>query len=175
MPNVSLPDVAAGAGGAGSISMQLGSNLSSGTSGLAPALLEWIETKNKKAALKLEKLDTDLKNYKSNSIKESIRRGHDDLGDHFLDCGDLSNALKCYSRARDYCTSGKHVVSMCVNVIKVSVYLQNWSHVISYVNKALATPDLSEQTSSKMTDHLSLFTRLRCAGGLADLMTRKYS
>lgn len=39
----------------------------------------WIETKNKKAALKLEKLDNDLKNYKTNSIKESIRRGHDDL------------------------------------------------------------------------------------------------
>jgi hypothetical protein len=67
----------------------------------------------------LEKLDTDLKNYKSNSIKESIRRGHDDLGDHYLDCGDLANALKCYSKARDYCTSGKHVVQMCLNVIKV--------------------------------------------------------
>lgn len=80
----------------------------------------WIETRNKKAALKLEKLDTDLKNYKSNSIKESIRRGHDDLGDHYLDCGDLNNALKCYSRARDYCTSGKHIVNMCINVIKVS-------------------------------------------------------
>lgn len=80
----------------------------------------WIESKNKKAALKLEKLDTDLKNYKSNSIKESIRRGNDDLGDHHLDCGDLSNALRCYSRARDYCTSGKHVVNMCLNVIKVS-------------------------------------------------------
>ena len=94
MPQISLPDVAAGAGGAGSISMQLGSNASSGTGGLSPTLLEWIETRSKKAALKLEKLDTDLKNYKSNSIKESIRRGHDDLGDHFLDCGDLSNALK---------------------------------------------------------------------------------
>jgi COP9 signalosome complex subunit 1 len=57
-------------------------------------------------------------------FQESIRRGHDDLGDHFLDCGDLANALKCYSRARDYCTSGRHVVNMCVNVIKVSVYLQ---------------------------------------------------
>lgn len=55
-----------------------------------------------------------------NSIKESIRRGHDDLGDHYLDCGDLSNALKCYSRARDYCTSFKHIINMCLNVIKVS-------------------------------------------------------
>ena len=48
-----------------------------------------------------------------------FRRGHDDLGDHYLDQGDLSNALKCYSRARDYCTSAKHVVNMCLNVIKV--------------------------------------------------------
>lgn len=156
----------------------------------------WAESTRKKALLKLEKLDTDLKNYKGNSIKESIRsdgaiqsvpnfplgqekkqqncfqkflimksffffyllktlnccsysivkngpmlslgkkealllfillpplpslsrRGHDDLGDHYLDCGDLSNALKCYSRARDYCTSAKHVINMCLNVIKV--------------------------------------------------------
>lgn len=34
---------------------------------------QWVESTGKKAALKLEKLDTDLKNYKSNSIKESIR------------------------------------------------------------------------------------------------------
>ena len=34
---------------------------------------QWVEVTSKKAALKLEKLDTDLKNYKSNSIKESIR------------------------------------------------------------------------------------------------------
>ena len=81
--------------------------------------MAWAEGKMKKAALKLEKLDTDLKNYKANSIKESIRRGHDDLGDHYLDYGDLSNALKCYSRARDYCTSSKHVIHMCLNVIKV--------------------------------------------------------
>lgn len=88
----------------------------------------WIESRNKKGAMKLEKLDTDLKNYRSNSIKESIRRGNDDLGDHHLDCGDLSNALKCYSRARDYCTSGKHVVNMCLNVIKVSITsIQCWN------------------------------------------------
>lgn len=132
----------------------------------------WIETRSKKAALKLEKLDNDLKNYKSNSIKESIRRGHDDLGDHYLDCGDLSNALKCYSRARDYCTSGKHVVNMCLNVIKVSVYLQNWSHVLSYVSKAEGTPDINE--SQNKESNLFIFTKLTCAAGLAELATRKY-
>lgn len=132
----------------------------------------WMESRSKTAALKLEKLDNDLKNYKSNSIKESIRRGHDDLGDHYLDCGDLSNALKCYSRARDYCTSGKHIVNMCMNVIKVSVYLQNWSHVLSYVSKAESTPDFCE-LQIKDTNQLIL-TKLKCASGLAELAMKKY-
>lgn len=132
----------------------------------------WMETRSKKAALKLEKLDNDLKNYKSNSIKESIRRGHDDLGDHYLDCGDLTNALKCYSRARDYCTSGKHVVNMCMNVIKVSIYLQNWSHVTSYVSKAEGTPEFSELQSKDANQHI--ITKLKCAAGLAELATKKY-
>ncbi|PNF31628.1 COP9 signalosome complex subunit 1 [Cryptotermes secundus] len=161
-----LPDVAGGGGSGSSSGVQ-------STSQDIPTLdLLWVESKSKKAALKLEKLDTDLKNYKSNSIKESIRRGHDDLGDHYLDCGDLSNALKCYSRARDYCTSGKHVVNMCLNVIKVSVYLQNWSHVLSYVSKAEATPDFSEVHGKDSNQTIQ--TRLKCAAGLAELATKKY-
>lgn len=132
----------------------------------------WVESKTKKAAIKLEKLDTDLKNYKTNSIKESIRRGHDDLGDHYLDCGDLTSALKSYSRARDYCTSGKHIIMMCLNVVKVSVYLQNWAHVLNYVSKAIGTPDFNEVPGKDSNQ--SILTRLKCAAGLAELATKKY-
>ncbi|ESO04695.1 hypothetical protein HELRODRAFT_111705 [Helobdella robusta] len=131
----------------------------------------WLESTNKKAAMKLEKLDIDLKNYKSNSIKESIRRGHDDLGDHYLECGDLCNALKCYSRARDYCTSSKNIVYMCFNVIKVSIYLQNWSHVTSYVNKAESTPyfcEISKESNQQVV------TKLKVSAGLADLVLGRY-
>uniref|UniRef100_A0A8D0VD68 G protein pathway suppressor 1 n=1 Tax=Sus scrofa TaxID=9823 RepID=A0A8D0VD68_PIG len=118
-------------------------------SGVEPPPLDtaWVEATRKKALLKLEKLDTDLKNYKGNSIKESIRRGHDDLGDHYLDCGDLSNALKCYSRARDYCTSAKHVINMCLNVIK---------------------------RGERDTQTQAILTKLKCAAGLAELAARKY-
>lgn len=132
----------------------------------------WVETKTKKAAIKLEKLDTDLKNYKTNSIKESIRRGHDDLGDHYLDCGDLSSALKCFSRARDYCTSGKHIIMMCLNVVKVSVYLQNWAHVLNFVTKAESTPDFNDAHGKDSNQ--PVLTRLKCAAGLAELATKKY-
>ncbi|CAG7725017.1 unnamed protein product [Allacma fusca] len=144
--------------------------------------LQWIEQKSKKASLKLEKLDGDLKNYKSNSIKESIRRGHDDLAEHYLDAGDLTNALKCFSRARDYCTSAKHVINMCLNVIKVSIYLQNWTHVLNFVAKAENTPDAMEVgktgsgsgAASAKESGVYIATKLRCAAGLAELAGKKY-
>ncbi|KAA0203121.1 hypothetical protein HAZT_HAZT008907, partial [Hyalella azteca] len=113
-----LPDVAAGGGEAGASG---GVSSARSTQSIPGPDLQWIEAKTKKASMKLEKLDADLKSSKVNSIKESIRRGHDELGDHYLDCGELSNALKCYSRARDYCTSHVHILTMCLNVIKVVI------------------------------------------------------
>jgi COP9 signalosome complex subunit 1 len=86
---------------------------------LPPFDSHWIEITNKKASLKLEKLDQDLKSAKSLSIKDCIRRGQEDLADQFLESGDLTNALKCYSRSRDYCSSNKHIANLCLNVIKV--------------------------------------------------------
>lgn len=132
----------------------------------------WIDQTTKHASTLLEKLDIDLKNYKNNSIKESIRRGLDDLGSHYLNMGDLNNALKYYSRARDYCTSPKHIVNMCLNVIKVCVYSNNWSHVLTYVNKADATGDFNEKDRDSYTQ--VVFAKLRCVAGLANLSMGKY-
>nr|XP_026689416.1 COP9 signalosome complex subunit 1 [Ciona intestinalis] len=132
----------------------------------------WVEQTSKHASTLLEKLDIDLKNCKSNSIKESIRRGFDDLGSHYLNMGDLSNALKCYSRARDYCTCPKHIVNMCLNVIKVCVYLGNWSHVLTFVNKAEAIGDFNEKERDQQSQ--AIFTKLKCAAGLAQFATGKF-
>lgn len=32
----------------------------------------------------------------------------------------------------------------CLLICQVSVYLQNWSHVLSYVSKAESTPEIAE-------------------------------
>jgi COP9 signalosome complex subunit 1 len=133
---------------------------------IEPLDQQWVEHKAKRAAVILEKLDTELKNYKSNSIKESIRRGHDGLGDHYLDMGDLNNALKCYVRSRDYCINSKQVLNMCLNAIKVSVYLRNWPFVITYVSKAEHNPEYQ--------NNRSVITKLSCAAGLANLAASKY-
>ena len=54
----------------------------------------------------------------------------------------LQNAFKCSVRSRDYCTTSKHIITMCLNVIKVAVELSNPLHVSNYVSKAESTPDL---------------------------------
>lgn len=132
--------------------------------------ISWMDQTSRHAETLLEKLDTDLKNFKSNAIKESIRRGFDDLGSHYLNMGDLNSALKFYSRVRDYCSSPKNIVNMCVNVIKVCVYLGNWQHVLSYVSKAESSGIVGEK------DHytLQLQTKLKCVAGLANLAMGKY-
>ena len=54
-------------------------------------MLESMSSLSLSPVLQLERLDADLKNYRHNSIKESIRRGYDALGDHHMDCGDLKS------------------------------------------------------------------------------------
>ncbi|CAG8434588.1 10915_t:CDS:2 [Funneliformis caledonium] len=124
----------------------------------------WVDSTQKRAKSLLERLEVELKNYKNNLIKESIRMGHNDLGDHYYNCGNLTNALKCYSRTRDYCTTAKHVIEMCLNVIKVSIELGNFSHVHSYVIKAESTPDIQPVVQAK----------LKVAAALAHLDNNKY-
>jgi len=120
---------------------------------------------DKKAAQTQERLELELNGYKTNLIKESIRMGHNDLGDFHYHRGDLNAALKCYVRTRDYCTTSKHIIQMCMNVIKVSIEMGNYAHVVNYVAKAEQTPDLTDKVT---------VAKLKVCAGLAFLANRKY-
>jgi COP9 signalosome complex subunit 1 len=131
--------------------------------------VEFVQTTNKKAGIRLERLDADLKSYRSNSLKESIRRGYNEIGDHYVDTGDLRSALKMFARARDYCTSSKHLVEMCRNVIKVNIHLSNWHQVYSYFAKAESAMD-----REKPEEKMAVMTRFNCAAGLTQMMLGEY-
>jgi len=84
------------------------------------------------------------------------------------------NALKMYSRARDYCTSAKHIVILCLNIIrvsftftfilltlfcfvwKVSIYLGNWQQVLNYYSKAEANPDSASEVGLDINLHAAI-------------------
>eukprot|EP00285_Hemiselmis_virescens_P002783 CAMPEP_0173414750 /NCGR_PEP_ID=MMETSP1356-20130122/84490_1 /TAXON_ID=77927 ORGANISM="Hemiselmis virescens, Strain PCC157" /NCGR_SAMPLE_ID=MMETSP1356 /ASSEMBLY_ACC=CAM_ASM_000847 /LENGTH=480 /DNA_ID=CAMNT_0014376953 /DNA_START=96 /DNA_END=1538 /DNA_ORIENTATION=- len=126
----------------------------------------WIDRVQESNDKTLEKLELDLCQHKLNSIKEKVRMGHNDLGHHHYNVGNLNEALKCYVRTRDYGTTTKHQTDMCLNIIKVGIEMNNYSHVVNYINKA-------EQASTEKLEG-PVVGKLRAASGLAHLDSAKY-
>ena len=71
----------------------------------------------------------------------------------------MQNSFKSYVRSRDYCTTGKHVIQMCLNVIKVSIELGNFVHVNNYISKAEQTPESQSQWVAKFAHKLAMPTQ----------------
>lgn len=129
--------------------------------------ITWIDNKTKQAALRYERLDSDLKNFRTNSMKENIRRGQDDLGDHYLDCGEIENALNAYSKSRDFILTQRSQVNQCLNMIRASLLLKHWTTVSNNVIRA-------ESNNTDNTVNQAVTTKLHCAAGLFELNSRKY-
>jgi COP9 signalosome complex subunit 1 len=55
----------------------------------------------------------------------------------------LQNAFKAYVRARDYCTTSRHILTLCLSVIRTAIEMGNFVHVTNYVSKAETTPDVA--------------------------------
>ncbi|KAF9136299.1 COP9 signalosome complex subunit 1 [Mortierella sp. 14UC] len=127
----------------------------------------WADGQMLKAKQQTDLLEGELKNYKRNSIKESIRMGNIELGNHYYACGDLTSAHRSYSRTRDYCTTSKHIIELCMNVIKASIELGNFPHVLTYVVKAESTPEVAQDKDLTKA-------KLKAASGLANLDLSKY-
>ncbi|RDX76280.1 COP9 signalosome complex subunit 1 [Mucuna pruriens] len=125
----------------------------------------WCDAVDRRAEQKKEKLENELNAYRTNLIKESIRMGYNDFGDFYYSHGQLGDAFKSYVRTRDYCTTSKHIIHMCMSAILVSIEMGQFPHVTSYVSKAEQAPESLDSVS---------ISRLRCAAGLANLEAKKY-
>ena len=93
--------------------------------------------------------------------------GHMDLAEHYYKCGDYENALKCYTRIRDYCTSPKHVLDQCLDAINVGFQMGSPSTVQAWVAKAQNAPD--------GPDKIAINSKLKASAALYSLVTAKYS
>ncbi|KPI45039.1 COP9 signalosome complex subunit 1 [Cyphellophora attinorum] len=101
----------------------------------------WAVDVEKKNAKETQRLENELKGYKNNLIKESIRvgkMGNEDLGIHYQDLGDLINASKAFGRMRDFCTTPAHISQTAFHIIDVAVEQRNWMAVQSQVVKIQA-------------------------------------
>ncbi|KAL8774676.1 MAG: hypothetical protein Q9209_000615 [Squamulea sp. 1 TL-2023] len=129
--------------------------------------LAWMDRTNKQVKAESDRLEAELKGYKNNLIKESIRMGYDDLGQHYHRIGDLVNSVKAYSKMRDYCTTASHVVIMTSRLINVSIGQGNWLAVQANVQKL-------RQPGPLFTEAQPLTAKLSAAMGLALLASGNF-
>ncbi|KAK4047554.1 hypothetical protein OIV83_005341 [Microbotryomycetes sp. JL201] len=155
----------------------------------------WLDRTRKEYEQTTARLETELKGYTTNLIKESIRMAHRDLARHQYKSGDLHGAIRSYSKSREYCTTSQHVLEMCLGV---ALELPNYSFVRTYVVKAESALEAMHQPNqnkprqqqvnlpgmvapaadpvevAKDKERKSLTERLTVAGAVAMLGQRAY-
>jgi len=127
----------------------------------------WMETTQKQNEAETTRLEAELKGYKNNLIKESIRMGNEDLGKHYQAIGDLPRAFEAYSRMRQDVALAKHVVDVSRHLIEVSVEQKNWMAVSSNVQKIKG--NMSNTEEDKLIQPY-----LSAAEGLAHIDNKDY-
>lgn len=142
---------------------------SSSFSQLVPFDAFWVEDNTMEAALLRQELNGELNFKKSNSGTTHVRRILEEIGDYHVNCGNLQLAIKFYARTRPYCTSSENVINMFCKLIRVSIYMANWWHVLSYIEEA------KQYASgfSNLAKHVP--HRLSCAAGLANIGLKNYN
>ncbi|KAI3909345.1 hypothetical protein MKW92_045743 [Papaver armeniacum] len=125
----------------------------------------WVDTVDRKAEVRKEKLESELNAYRTNLIKESTRMGYNDFGDFYYSHGHLGDAFKNYARTSDYCTTSKHMLQMCLNAILVSIEMGQFQLAASYASMAEETPEAKDPV---------VLAKLRCVAGLAHLENKLY-
>ncbi|KAJ5780810.1 26S proteasome regulatory subunit Rpn7 [Penicillium paradoxum] len=114
----------------------------------------WVQETQRYVSSQTERLEDELRGYKNNLIKESIRMAHEDLGNLHYETGDLAAASKAYSRMRDYCTTPNHITSMLFKMVNVSIERDDWISVLANVHRlrnSQSKPDDAAKNQAKIT------------------------
>ncbi|RKF74592.1 COP9 signalosome complex subunit 1 [Golovinomyces cichoracearum] len=127
----------------------------------------WIMRTEESNQSETYRLEAELKQYKNNLIKESIRMGNEDLGKHYQAMGELSKAFDAFSRMRQEASIPKHVIDVCRRLIEVSIEQRNWIVATTNVQKI-------RQVVTSSDEDKGLQPFLCAIEGLASLDTGKY-
>ncbi|KAK1768481.1 26S proteasome subunit RPN7-domain-containing protein [Phialemonium atrogriseum] len=96
---------------------------------------QWIDHTEMSNRADTHRLEAELKGYKNNLIKESIRMGNEDLGKHYESIGDLNKAMDAYTRMRPDISTPKHIVDVGKHLVRVSLQRREWAMAAINVNK----------------------------------------
>ncbi|KAF5023347.1 hypothetical protein F66182_4585 [Fusarium sp. NRRL 66182] len=95
----------------------------------------WIDRVERENKTETSRLESQLKQYRHNLIKESIRMGNEDLGLHFEKTGQLDAAAEAYNRMRQDVTTTKHIIDCGMHLVNVYLSRRDWTMVINSLGK----------------------------------------
>jgi len=95
----------------------------------------WLEHTEENNRDETHRLVQELKGYKNNLVKESIRMGHEDLGKHLESIGDLNGAAEAYSKMRPDISTTKQIIDVGKHLVRVSLQRREWGMVSAHLSK----------------------------------------
>lgn len=125
----------------------------------------WVDRTSRDNRAVTHQLESQLKGYKNNLIKESIRMGNEDLGRHFESIGDLASASEAYSRMRPDVSTSKHIVDVGKHLVNISVQRRDWPMVLGSLTKI---------TGIQSDDDKSIQPYVKIVQGIALMAMEKY-
>ncbi|KAK4043972.1 26S proteasome subunit RPN7-domain-containing protein [Parachaetomium inaequale] len=126
----------------------------------------WLEAQETANKVETNRLLAELKGYKNNLIKESIRMGNEDLGKHLESIGDLNAAAETYSKMRPDVSTPKQFLDVGKHLVRVSIQRREWGMVSAHLSKMGGAQHAEEEKAVQ--------PYLKIAHGIALLGQEKY-
>ncbi|KAF4449847.1 cop9 signalosome complex subunit 1 [Fusarium austroafricanum] len=105
----------------------------------------WIDRVERENKAETSRLESQLKQYRHNLIKESIRMGNEDLGQHFEKTGYLEAAADAYNRMRQDVTTTKHIIDCGIHLVNVYIARRDWTMVLNNLGKIIGVQSGEEE------------------------------
>ena len=110
---------------------------------------------------------------------------YDEIGRHYHETGDLSEAAKAFSKERDYCQNTANLSVMQFRLVHVYIDQQNWLSVESALSKLrgyhkagdadkAATPSTAAAAAAPVTEAEKMGAKLAATHGLAQMASQNY-
>ncbi|CEM30080.1 unnamed protein product [Vitrella brassicaformis CCMP3155] len=125
---------------------------------------DWVNATTRNNAQQQQVFEQDLHQAKVTQIKDSIRLALMASATFYFRRGNYEEALKHYSKSREYTVEAPNVLEMCFASIETVVMLSRYTDIISYAAKAQHTPYKTPKDNARVT----------AAHGLYYLKLRKY-
>lgn len=135
---------------------------------LATVDVDWASRQDEENRREHSRLESELRGYKNNLIRESIRMGQEDLAIHYLETGGLvhdaanpsssgtgyNSASQAFSKMRDFCVTPSHLNGLYLRVMYTTVLQAaqaqlNGLPAIHYYNVLLANSNRLKSSGSK--------------------------